>query len=166
MPAAPRRRRAPHVEIDLAIDELRCLVVLSDFHQRSMGFMRHVVRLTTAAEMRTRMRFIDEESKVLRAFAQSLLEDAQSDPDGTTRANMTPAALTAFWGRLLSSLNSPRSRRRLSAKEIEFREVLAARLEDAFRRLQRAHPDLAASELATRRSAEQGWIRRQLESEP
>jgi hypothetical protein len=154
------------VSLPLSADELSCLVSVSDFHQRSMGVMRHVVRLTSSSEMRDRLRFVDEESKVLRAFAQAMRARAQGRNDDDTDVEFTLRAVIAFWGRLLASTLSTRSRRRLSAQEAERREVLAAKLEAAIRTRYESEPAPVEREIDTRRPVEQTWMRQRLEARP
>jgi hypothetical protein len=163
MPRGQKGSRPPHTAIDLTTDELQCLVAVSDYYQRSWGPMRHLVRLTTAPEMRTRLRFLSDESRVLRSFAQAKLAEAGEEPDVPTRVEFTPAALIAFWGRILSSLQSTRSRRRLKASEIALRETLAGKLEAAARSLRARHGDLVDAAIDARRPVEQAWMHERLE---
>jgi hypothetical protein len=81
-----------------------------------------------------------------------------TDWDVTT----TYRALIAFWGRLLASLNTPRSRRRLSQAEVERRQALAAKLEEAADNLARRNRARLEAELQTRRPVEEIWMRDRL----
>jgi len=95
-----------------------------------------------------------------------MLRQAEDGSAGSLRVTFTLPALTAFWGRLLSSTHSPRSRRRLSEAECTFRGVLAGKLEAALGALREASPSLVDLEVQTRRPAEQEWMRQRLQSDP
>lgn len=150
------------VSIDLSVAELDLLIALSDYYQKSMGAMRHVVRLTGSSETRQRFRFLAEESRWLRRCAEAERSLTTGEADEVRRVAFTPRTAVAFWGRLLASLHSPRSRRRLRAEEIERREALAATLRDALRRFARSRPAALAAEIDTRRPVEQDLMREAL----
>jgi hypothetical protein len=158
----PKDQGPPPIHLTISVDEARSLLNVSDVHQRSMGPMRHVVRFTSSREVRGRFAFLDEESKVLRAFAQSMVTQARERESGSARIRFTPRSLIAFWGRLLSSTQSPRSRRHLSAEELERRQALATKLEEAARALGRRDSSVLEEEIAGRRPAEQAWMRERL----
>lgn len=145
--------------IELSLADTATLAQLANYYQKSMGVMRHIVRLTTAPSVRRRFRFVSQESAVLEKFISAVRQEQFGS--GTTRAGVafTPAALIAFWGRLLSSLHSKRSLRKLSREEVEHREQLASRFESVARQLQQRNPDLFETHLLTRRTDEQSWMR-------
>jgi hypothetical protein len=127
-----------------------------------MGPMRLLVRLTASAEIKSKYRFVMEESKWLKQFAQATHEQMKADGVSSVRVSFTPAALIAFWGRLLTQLNSRRSRRRMSQDQVRERDVLSAKLQAAAADLCKVSPDAVAQALNTRRPTEAEWMRVQL----
>lgn len=127
--------------------------------------MRYVVWLTASSEVRSKYRFVSEESRWLKRFAQAVREDMDAAPQDSITVSLTPRSLVAFWGRLLASLNSRRSRRRLSDEEVRRREELAAKLEEAARSFATLHPAMLEEEMGTRRPAEGAWMRSKLRLE-
>ena len=160
--ASRGRQRA--LVVNLSRREVELLAVLAPYYEKAMGPMRHVVRLTSSRETRERFRFVGEESRWLRRFAEATLQDMRSRNQETADVALTVAALIAFWGRILASLNSHRSRRRLSAEAIAERETLAAKLARSARQLWRETPEIVETELSTRRPAERAWMLETLES--
>ncbi len=158
-----RRNTPPTVAITLTAAEVQTLTAVADYYARSMGPMRHIVRLTTSREMRRRFGFVAEESMWLSRFAQAVQSDMVSAGADAWQADFTPRTLVAFWGRLLSSLASSRSRRKLSASEIARRETLGATLRTAVLELSKQQPELVRAEVQTRRTVEQEWMREQLQ---
>lgn len=161
-----RRKRAVStvspVKLDLTAGEIDDLAALAGYYERSMGMMRHVVRFTSPGPIRRRFQFVAEESRWLRAFAESL----QSAPAESRReVEFTPRALVAFWGRALSSLQSKRSRRRMSPGAIAARQVLSDKLGRAAAELWLRDPATLSREVGTRRAPEAEWMRRQIEGE-
>jgi hypothetical protein len=156
-----KKRARPNVTVSVTLtrEQVDDLVRLASYYQRSMGVMRHVVRLTSPGPIRRRFRFVAEESRYLQAFAEAVRAEMTNDSDPT---ELTPRSLVAFWGRALSSLNSKRSRRRMSAEEIGRREALADTLRRSTERLWLNEPALVESEIATRRAPEAAWMREQL----
>ena len=148
--------------VNLTTDEVDTLVLIADYYQKAMGPMRHIVRLTVTGDVRAKYRFISEESKWLKRFAEGQRKDMEEARTMRSEVALTSRALVAFWGRLLTSLNSRRSRRRLSPEELRRREELAAKLEEAARSLERRHPGALQKELLTRRELEAEWIRARL----
>ncbi len=153
----------PPIIVLLSAQEVRTLVRIADYYFRSMGPFRHVVRLTARSELRQRYSFMAEESLWLRRFAEATEREMQSKDAHEWRTPFTLRSLLAFWGRLLASLNSRRSRRKLTEGEIAQREALAAKLRDAAAEVARSRPTLFATELETRRAVESDWMRRQLQ---
>jgi hypothetical protein len=158
-------RSAKTVRVELAAEDVRTLLELAGYYEKSMGPMRFIVRFTTAPEMRRRFDFLAEESKWLRLFVEDGQEKHFSHGEQRGHLDFTPTALVAFWGRLLASLNSRRSRRRLSDSEARHRETLAATLGEVAQRLAEDDPQTLKAALATRRSVEQEWMRERLEGQ-
>lgn len=156
-----RQRAVPAtVTLSLTVEDVEDLVRVAGYYERSMGFMRHVVRLTSARAIRQRFRFVAEESRWLSAFAEATRADMHGSE---TDVEFTPRALIAFWGRALSSLKSKRSRRRMSPAQLAQRQLLAGKLERAAARLLLDKPEVMAEELHTRRASEVTWMRERLE---
>lgn len=149
----------PTISLTLTREETEDLVRLAGYYQQSMGFMRHVVRLTSRGPIRRRFHFVAEESRYLREFAESVRSEMTAD---SVDVEFTPRSLVAFWGRALSSLNSRRSRRRMSAEVIERREDLSDKCRRAIERLWLKNPTLVENEIATRRAPEAEWMRQSL----
>lgn len=156
------RRSVSTVDVSLTNAEIEDLLQLAGYYERSMGVMRHVVRLTSSRPIRQRFDFVAEESRLLRAFAQSLRDN---EPDGSHEVAFTPRSLVAFWGRALSSLNSKRSRRRMSAERLAGRQLLAEKLGRGVEKLWLRDPATVAREMSTRRAPEVAWMREQLEGQ-
>lgn len=159
MTEARRKGRDTTISVKLTRDEIDDLVQLARYYERSMGPMRHVVRLTSSGVIRRRFQFVAEESRWLAAFAESVRDEEAANAGEVT---FTPRSLVAFWGRALSSLNSKRSRRRLSPAALERREALAEKLRRAVERLWLQQRNIAENEIATRRASEAEWMRRLL----
>ena len=73
MPGAKKQRDATTFTIDVGIspEEAHAMVELAMYYHRSMGFTRHLVGMTAGAVMRSKYRFIAQESTVLKEFAQA-----------------------------------------------------------------------------------------------
>jgi hypothetical protein len=136
------------------------------YYYLSMRPVRFIIRFTAPMEMRARIKFISEESKWLRRFARSTRDRFRADGTGEADVAFTVRASIAFWGRLLASLNTPRSRRKLSAREVERRQALASKFQAALGPAARNHRKLLEAELATRRPIEQVWMRERLGLRP
>jgi hypothetical protein len=149
----------PTVGIRLNDDELADLIDMATYYERSMGIMRHVVRVTSSREMRQRFRFIAEESRWLETFARAAHDERSEDGEIV----FTARALVAFWGRALSSLQSKRSRRRMSPLKLEQRELLAEKLARSAEKLWLRNPELMAQEVAGRREPEAEWMWQRLD---
>lgn len=155
-------RRQVLVAVELSAPEAQILVRVARHYQKAMGPMRALVRMLAPADIKARYRFVAQESKWLERFAQATYQDLIAQPDSSTTVSFTPRTVIAFWGRLLTTLNSPRSRRRLSSPEIEAREALAAKLERAARELRNEDATLIDQEIRTRRETEATWMAERL----
>jgi hypothetical protein len=152
-------------KIEFTRDEVADLVALARHYERTMGVSRHFVRFASGTEMRNRFQFVAEESKVLEQFASAMLTAMDESGDVNREIQITPRALIAFWGRALSSLDSSRSRRKLSPSRLELRMDVERKLQDAVTHLHRENPGLVEAEIATRRSREAVWMNERLHSE-
>jgi hypothetical protein len=119
--------------------------------------------MVSGAEMRGKARFIREESYWLRRFLVDGRERLSDGDDPSVALQCTPRSLVALYGRLLASLNLPRTRRKLSPQTIQRREGLAEKMADALRGLQRENAGLVEREIETRRAREQTWIAESLQ---
>ncbi len=160
------QRRQPTAILQLNPQEAKLLVHVATHYQRAMGPMRFLVRLTAPAEIKAKYRFVSEESRWLKRFAQATYDQMQADRAETADVSFTPSALIAFWGRLLTSLNSRRSRRRMSHDQVRAREGLAAKVQEAALSLWKESPEIVDQVLETRRPTEAEWIRQRLGPQP
>jgi hypothetical protein len=151
---------AAKIAVEITLADLDTLISISHYYEKSFGRFRHVVRLTSGREMRARYRFMYEESGWLDKFARSTRERAETQLDELVAVSFTPVALVAFWGRLLASLNSRHSRRKISAEEIQARGELARKLGSAATAM--LSPAELEELLATRRPIEASWMRTEL----
>jgi len=152
----------PETAIELTLEDVRTLASLAHFYERSLGPMRYLVRLTARRAIKAKYSFVVEESAWLERFASAMVGDLMAGGEGRGCARLTPRTLIAFWGRLLASLHSPRSRRRLSRQEIEAREALASKFQSGAQRLYGSHPRVVEQEISTRRPIEAQWMREKL----
>ena len=150
--------------IELSRQEVEALIRVATHYERSMGPMRHFIRLTGGSETRRRLSFITEEGRWLRLFARTTLKDLDQGGHDSAEVAFTSGALIAFWSRLIASLESRRSRRRLSAAEVQLREDLSRKFGIAARDLSRRHPTLLERELQTRRPREADRMRQELQA--
>lgn len=151
------------VAVRLSKEEVRAMVAVSDYYERSMGVMRLVIRVTASGDVRSKYRHVAEESKWLKRFAATTLQDMLATGATQTDVTFTSLALVAFWGRLLSSLSVQRSRRKLKPQEIELREILAEKLQRAVQSLRDRYPQAIERDLQTRRARDLQWMREKLE---
>jgi hypothetical protein len=166
MAAKKRSSNAPssfQASITLSAEHAADLIALARYYRTSMGIGRYLVRFGSGREMRARYRFVEDESKVLEAFAESVVQrlEGSNEPVGTVQ--MTPRALIAFWGRALSSLESTRSRRKLSPARLEVREAVEQQLRSAAAELLQQDRSRTLAEIHTRREREVAWMRERLQ---
>lgn len=152
--------RETRVAVSLTPEEIATLVRVADYYNRNWGPFRHVVRALSGREMRARFRLVSEEGHWLQEFLRA--ETENQDATSHVTLTFTPLALIAFWGRLLSSLNSPRARRKLTRDERDRRREMTELFEGAARTVGLRDPQLIASQIGTRRVSEQGWMREAL----
>jgi hypothetical protein len=142
--------------------EVEDLVTLSRYYEKSMGLSRHLVRIASGSVMRARFRFVSDESQILEKFASSVRNDMKEKGEEERPVPFTPRALVAFWGRALSSLDSQRSRRKMSDDQIRIREELTAKLQQAVAALYKKSRGAMEREIETRRATEAVWMRERL----
>lgn len=150
------QKREVMVGLDLTPGEIDQLLALAHFYEKNMGRMRHIIRLTASREVRSKLHFIQEESLWLERLAADLSDEA---PERESRVHLKLRAFVAFWGRVLASLNTRRSRRKLKGDTLVEREELAAKFGVAARRLQLTDGAALEREMQTRRPREVGWMR-------
>ena len=151
----------PSIALNVSTEDVDVLRRVAN-HYLSMRPLRSLIALTGPGEIRARYRFIRDESKLLQRFASTTLHSMRAAGEKERAVRFTARALVAYWGRLLASLNTPRSRRKLSVAEIERRERVSAILQSGLRSLLPRHRALILAELRTRRPAEEAWMRSDL----
>lgn len=151
------------VTVRLARRDLETLLSLAHYYERSLGPMRHLVRLTGSRETRQRFRYVAEEGKWVQRFIESALRDMKPGPEAMAQVHFTLRTLVACWGRILATLNTRRARRKLSAEDVAQREALEERLREALRPRYQRDRTLVEAELATRRPVEVEWMRQLLD---
>jgi len=155
--------RQPSPTLTMTAHEIDLLIKLANYYEKAMGPTRHLVRLTAPKAVKLKYRFLKEESEWLRLFAESARDRLRDSEDDEVAIAFTVRTVVAFWGRLLSNLNSTRSRRRLTRDAVQARERMASRLQQAIVDLRTTHPDLIAQEILSRRSREVPWMQEALE---
>ncbi len=165
MPDKPANPQ-PSPTLAMTAPEINLLIKLANYYEKAMGPTRHLVRLTAPKEVKLKYRFLKEESEWLRLFAESAQERLRDSGADEIPVAFTVRAVVAFWGRILSNLNSTRSRRRLGRDAIQARERMAGRLQQTLVELRTTHPDLIAQEILSRRSREVPWMQQALERTP
>lgn len=155
---------APLVYVPLTDGDVSILLSVAHFYERNMGSMRYFVRFMSSAEIKNKFRFVQQESELLEKFAERIRESLTEDDLKGSKVSMTIPALLAFWGRILASLHSKRSRRKLSSEEIERREALAQKLAAILKPAWQRNRASIEETLRTRRPQESEWIRQALET--
>ncbi|MGI8824184.1 MAG: hypothetical protein ACR2JC_00795 [Chloroflexota bacterium] len=150
------------IRFDLTSDEIETLGRVVHYYEKSMGITRFVVRATAPRDIKLKYRFIVDEARALELCVASATADLRQSGDERVSVSLTLRATVAFWGRLLASLKTPRSRRKLRSDEVERREALSRKLGEALTRLSRSHRDLVRQEIATRRTREVAWMQEAL----
>ena len=149
---------SPDVRIKLDRDELRTLARVARYYERSMGVFRIAVKMTASGQIRAKYRYLREESAWLERFAEAEIRRAETTEESVTEVKITILALVAFWGRLLSSLESPRSRRKLTREEATRRRHMADVFRDKISTLYKHAPSVVEECIGTRREREARWM--------
>ncbi|GEM_PF-5935991 len=158
MPSKTRRsesgRRLPaSVVLCLSPDDVARLRDVAHQYEQVMGFARHVVVRLSPRHIRRRYRFIVQESAELDKTLDGLTE--RSEP---SELRLSIDQAVAFWGRLLANIRTKRSRRRLSAEEIDARERLAVLLQDAIAAQRPSAARVVGVAIQSRRRTEREWM--------
>jgi siroheme synthase (precorrin-2 oxidase/ferrochelatase) len=124
--------------------------------------LRFVVRLAAPRGIRARIRYVADESKWLKRLAREIRTSMRSTGEEERDVSFTIPALVGYWGRLLVSVNTPRTRRRLSKSELETRQSLIPRFQEAISSLLPRNRREIEEQLQTRRAAEEIWMRDRL----
>ena len=159
------RTQTRTVAVVLSLDDVVTLVRLSSYHGRIMGVVRRLIQVMSHGEMRAKARFVQDESYWLRRFAEATRDRMSAEERAISPVQFTPRTLVAFYGRTLATLAVPRTRRRLSASELQRREALADKLGSALQALNSTDSALVLDELETRRPRERQWIEEKLEGD-
>jgi hypothetical protein len=154
-------RTQPSIAVRLSQRDLDSLVRVSDLYMTARPF-RFVVRMTAPSQIRARFRFVGDESKWLKRLAKETRAGMREDGRDERDVPLTIPTLVGYWGRLLTSLNTPRHRRRLSGSEYDVRHSMLPRFQDALGSLLVHHRRRIEDQLATRRPAEEIWMRERL----
>lgn len=150
---------APVVRVRLTLEDVRTLQQLAHVYDKSARAIRFLVRRTSSRETQTKFRFVADESAVLEQLAASIRGEMEEAGEESRDVEMLLRALIAYWGRVLASLETPRARRKLSDAQIQAREGLATKLEDAARIALKRHRATLEREISTRRPYEAVWMR-------
>ncbi|HLJ68302.1 MAG TPA: hypothetical protein VKX16_13165 [Chloroflexota bacterium] len=156
-----RRRSARSLPLLVTTQDVDTLLRIANYYL-SLRPIRRVVVMVAPRDIRSRYRFVREESRWLERFARTTRQAMRDAEQSQRTVEFTLPAVVAFWGRLLASLNTPRSRRKLSAAEIERREELSAKLRTELLALLPRDRTQIVAELGTRRPVEEGWMRESL----
>jgi len=122
-----------------------------------MGRIRYLVVWTSGRSVRKKYRFIVQESTRLESVAAGVLDELEG-LGGRGRVSLKVSDSVAFWGRVLSSLRTRRSRRKLSTEEIGRREALSEQFQTVLAPLQRSGNVVLVEALRTRRPKEVEWM--------
>jgi hypothetical protein len=148
-------------EVMLSQRDLDALVRVADLYM-TIKPLRPIVRFAAPRDIRARFRFVADESRWLKRFAREMRTGMRSDGLKEREVTFTLPALVGFWGRLLASVNSPRTRRRLSKTEFEIRQELIARFQEALTALASRNRRQVEEQIQTRRPVEEVWMRDRL----
>jgi hypothetical protein len=146
---------ATRIEFDCRDGDVEVLRTVAHHYETVIGASRHVLIALMPPKAKRKYRYIVQESDRL---AQSVDELAMV----SVRWSMDLDSAVAFWGRLLSNLNTKRSRRKLGESEAMLRQNLLERLQTAILSQSSSSADSVAAAIATRRAREQQWMQEAL----
>ena len=149
------------VVIPLSREDLQSLSAVVHHYEDVTGFFRHVVVATSKQKIKRRYRYIVHESNALEALVEDLIHRMGSAQE--LQAQMPLQDLVAFWGRLLSSLKTKRTRRRISSEEAALRERLTVRFSDVVCCLWLERSEVVRRAIDTRRRREVEWMMQAIE---
>ena len=151
------------LQIEFTREELEILKAVAHHYERVMGAARYVVVATSPSKIRRRYRHIAAESDGLESRVDGWLSEIADEH--TLVVSISLAQVVSFWGRLLSNLNTRRSRRRLSDQEATAQEAVANRLAGAVVEFAAANGEAVRETIETRRRREREWMDARLASE-
>ena len=160
MPRSPSPT-VPTAQVHLSRRDLDTLVRVADLYM-TVRPLRLIVRFASPRGVRARFRYVGDESRWLKRLARDLRTDLRSAGQAERDVPLTIPALVGYWGRLLASVNTPRTRRRLSKSELEVRQGLIPRFQAALASLLGRHRPQIEAQLQTRRATEEIWMRDRL----
>jgi hypothetical protein len=155
----------PEAHVQLSRRDLDTLVRVADLYM-TIRPIRFLVRFAAPRSIRSRLRYVSDESKWLKRLAREIRTNMRVGGDPEREVPLTIPVLVGFWGRLLASVNTPRTRRRLSKSELQVRKTLILRFQEALSSLLRRHRRAVEDQLRTRRPAEEIWMRERLALPP
>lgn len=132
------------------------LADLAHVYER-LGPFRAVVRVTSGPETRRRFRFVADESMLLQRLMERTAAEMRGD---LAEVPLTPRALIALWGRVLTGLQ--KKRRGPDTETLARRALLDDKLSAAARALGARDPEALEREIRTRRLPEVEWMRERL----
>jgi hypothetical protein len=150
--------RVPDVDLELSRSDVEALLAVAHHYERVMGLARHIVVATSPGRIKRRYRYIVAESDALARRAEEWLTRFDEAADPAVLVRVPISDVVALWGRVLSSLNTKRSRRKLSKAMIADQEHASSLLEVALASLWADNHGDVASEIETRRGREREWM--------
>jgi hypothetical protein len=152
----------PSARVRISQRDVDSLVRVADLYM-TLRPLRFLMRLTAPPSIRARIRYVSDESRWLKRLAREIRASMRASGEEDRDEPFTIPALVGYWGRLLASVNTPRTRRRLSRKELEVRQSLIARFQEALSSLLDRNRRQIEDQLQTRRPAEEIWMRDRLD---
>lgn len=143
------------VGLRLTQPQAQALLDVSHHYEDVMGVSRHIVVWTSPRQIRRKYRYIVQESEQLERVARTIQGETVA---GREEFEITLEQALAFWGRILSSLDSRRSRRRLAAQDVSVREELSQMFGRIVRGLWDTTEPLVREAINRRRRRESGWM--------
>ena len=144
------------IQLDLDLTELDALQAVAHHYESVMGVARHLVVATAPSGIKRRYRYIVQESLGLEQKVSEWRDALAIGHSDAVEVSIVDAV--AFWGRLLSSLNTKRSRRRLSRPMISTHEALAEKIGTAVTQAHRVESVQTDAAIAGRRRREREWM--------
>jgi hypothetical protein len=127
-----------------------------------MDARQHLSERSTASADTPAPQSVTDSSDTSASHSMTNASGTSAQRASTATLVLTPRALVALWGRLLSSTRTARARRRAKAQELATREALAQKLRDAALQVRAVQPDVLEEEIATRRPVEAAWMHEEL----
>ena len=146
------------ISLSLSARDVDAAAGVAHHYEKVMGAARFFVVATSPPRIRRRYRHIVQESDELEQLADTWLSRLRDSGADEIVAELTIQDLIALWGRLLSSLRTKRSRRRLSKEDVASQQSLSDRLAQYIRDADPGLKVAIRAEIDTRRRREHGWM--------